>query len=121
MQGADILIVDDDFDIREVLGVVLEQQGYGVLSASDGADALRVLREATPCPRMIFLDLRMPVMNGWQFLEALEHEPHCAGVPIVVITADRSEAAHSVRGVAGFLAKPISLSDILGAVARFVG
>ena len=118
MASAEFLIVDDDQDIRDVFASVLETHGHSVATASNGREALRMLREASPCPRMIFLDLRMPVMNGWQFLEEFVQLPRCAHVPVVVITADRSAASGTLDGIAGFLLKPLDVSDILSAVGK---
>src|SRR5262245_15581342 len=115
-----ILVVDDDEDICELLGIVLRSQGYQVLVARDGAHALEVLREVRVPPFLILLDLRMPVMNGWQFRDQQLRDFRLASIPVVVMTADRSEAARTgVSGAAGFLAKPLQLQELRGMVARF--
>jgi CheY-like chemotaxis protein len=117
--SGDLLIVDDDQDIRETIACVLELHGHTVMTASNGYEALRMLREATSCPRMIFLDLRMPVMNGWEFLEEFVRLPQCSNVPVVVLTADRTAPSQMIDGIAGFLLKPLEVSDILNAVGRY--
>jgi CheY-like chemotaxis protein len=115
-----VLVVDDDPDIRDVLGIIVQQAGYEALSAADGAEALRMLQRMNARPRLIFLDLRMPVMNGWQFREEQLRDSRLEGIPVVVITADSSEAARKgLVGAAGFLAKPLELQEILDALARF--
>lgn len=116
-----ILVVDDDCDLREILGMALEDEGYEVLLARDGAEALRQLREATEPPELIFLDLRMPVMNGWEFLEEQRRDPKIAAVPVVIITADSSAVMESaVRMAAGVLPKPFSHLDVINTAARFM-
>ena len=119
MERADILIVDDDEDIREMVACVLEVHGHSAVTARNGLEALRLLRETSTCPRLIFLDLRMPVMNGWQFLEHFAQLPRCSSIPVVVITADRSVVTRSLDRIAGFLLKPLNVSDILKAVGSY--
>jgi two-component system, chemotaxis family, chemotaxis protein CheY len=82
-----ILIVDDDDDVREMLGEVLEEGGYRVASAEDGREALRYL-SAHPPPFLIILDLMMPVMDGWQFLHEQRKSPALASIPVAVFSAD---------------------------------
>src|SRR5690349_16993945 len=87
--GRRVLVVDDDADIRETVSLILEDEGYEVQSAQDGAAALGVLR-AGPLPDVILLDLMMPVMNGWQFREQQTRDPRLAAIPVVVLSADSS-------------------------------
>jgi CheY-like chemotaxis protein len=111
-----ILIVEDDFDIREALTQILEDEGFQVRCASNGREALEVATSG-PVPRLILLDLMMPVMNGWQFRAEQLKDPRLAAVPVLVISADphlQSKAA--ALGVAGLLKKPIALDDLLSAV-----
>jgi CheY-like chemotaxis protein len=111
-----ILIVEDDFDIREALEQILEEEGYAVRGASNGSEALEIATSG-PAPRLILLDLMMPVMNGWQFRSEQLKDARLAAVPVLVISADpdlQSKAA--TLGVAGLLKKPISLDDLLSAV-----
>src|SRR5947207_15447872 len=82
-----ILIVEDDFDIREALTQILEDEGFQVRCASNGREALEVATSG-PAPRLILLDLMMPVMNGWQFRAEQLKDPRLAEVPVLVISAD---------------------------------
>jgi CheY-like chemotaxis protein len=117
-----ILVVDDDQDIREILAIVLQRQGCEVIVASDGAHALELLRNGSACPAVILLDLRMPIMNGWQFREEQLRDPRLASIPVVVMTGDRSQAAREgLPGTAGFLAKPLELQELRALVSRFTG
>jgi len=111
-----ILIVEDDFDIREALTQILEEEGYAVRGAANGREALDVASEGAP-PKLILLDLMMPVMNGWQFRAEQLKDPRLASVPVLVISADpQVQPKAASLGVAGLLKKPISLDDLLEAV-----
>ena len=81
----DVLVVDDDADARYRIRTVLEKDGYTVAEAGDGREALD--RVAHAVPRVILLDLTMPVMDGFAFLHALRERPGCADVPVIVLTA----------------------------------
>ena len=84
-QRGDVLVVDDDPDMRQRLRSVLERDGWTVAEAGDGADALRMVLHAPP--RMILLDLTMPVMDGFAFLHRLRETPGCSDLPVVVLSA----------------------------------
>jgi len=90
-----ILVVEDDADVRETLRDVLEMEGFQVDMAVNGRDALQAL-EATDAPCLILLDLMMPVMNGWEFLEVIRGREDLDGsIPITVLSAvDFMEAGH---------------------------
>src|SRR5262245_9680008 len=107
-----ILIVDDDPDIRETMGLILEDEGFEVSLASDGAEALAKLRGCEP-PHLILLDLMMPVMNGWQFRAEQEKEEALLNIPVIVISADSNlrEKAQAFGG--NYLAKPLDIQDLL--------
>jgi CheY-like chemotaxis protein len=111
-----ILIVEDDFDIREALTQILEEEGYVVRGAANGREALDVANEGA-APKLILLDLMMPVMNGWQFRAEQLKDPKLASVPVLVISADPQVHPKAASlGVAGVLKKPIALDDLLQAV-----
>ena len=81
-----VLVVDDEREVREALGEVLEDAGYAVVSAAHGAEALGLLAQIPP-PSAILLDLFMPEMNGWRFVEQLRGRASLAHVPVIVVTA----------------------------------
>ena len=114
----DVLIIDDDRDVRETVAQILDDEGYSVASASQGEEAFVQLREGTT-PRLILLDLVMPVMDGRNFLARLAEVPRLAAVPVVIVSGsgDLARAAAALQ-VAGFLEKPIALDDLLGAIRR---
>jgi CheY-like chemotaxis protein len=115
-QTAPVLIVEDDFDIRETLQQLIECGGYPVLTAANGQDALDLLGSA-PRPGLILLDLMMPVMSGYRFLTELRRHPTLADVPVVVVTA----APVQVANVAGILRKPPELEELIRVVEHFCG
>jgi CheY-like chemotaxis protein len=81
-----VLVVDDDADIREAVRAVLESDGYEVHTAANGHEALELLgRMREPC--LILLDLMMPVLSGWEFLELRKRNHHLANLPVVVVSA----------------------------------
>ncbi|HEY0712465.1 MAG TPA: response regulator [Polyangia bacterium] len=115
-----VLIVDDDEGIRAALSQALADEGYPVLAAEHGAEALDVLRTSEPRPCLILLDMMMPVMDGRQFIERKLTDPSLRDVPVVVVTADgRAVKNASELAAADVLAKPISLDQLLLAVQRF--
>jgi len=113
-----VLVVDDDGGIREFVRTVLLEEGYDVAEATDGRDALE--RAKTMRPDVILLDMRMPVMNGWEFARMYRERPG-PHAPIVIVTAalDVAKDARDI-GADGFLAKPFQLDDLLDLVGRHV-
>ena len=100
-----VLLVDDDNDVRDAIAEVLEGEGFRVLRAVNGKDALRLLREGEP-PDCVLFDLMMPVMDGWQFRLEQRRDPHLAAIPVVALSADQSARAQAVDADA-FLEKPV--------------
>lgn len=113
-----VLVVDDDDAIRQFIQMALEGSGYEVATAEDGQEALAAVQAAPP--RVILLDMRMPIMDGWAFTRAYRETPP-PHAPIVVLTAarDAGEYASDVDADA-FLAKPFNLRELLGLVGRLV-
>ena len=111
-----LMIVDDDDEIREALEDVFAERGYSVIAARDGRQALARLEQGER-PDAIFLDLWMPVMNGWQLLEALSGNPELNRIPRVVLTAARGQKARELN-VAEVLMKPVRLEQVLGLAER---
>jgi CheY-like chemotaxis protein len=108
-----VLVVDDDVAIRETLTEVLSEEGYDVECAANGRDALHALDTREP-PRLVLLDLMMPVMSGWELLEVMHDNERLASIPVVVVSA------MTAPGVEGHLQKPVDLERLLTTVARFV-
>lgn len=114
-----ILVVEDNEDIRELVGVVLRQAGYGVEEAENGLDALERLETMRDLPCLLLLDLMMPVMTGTELLQALRDRSHLASVPVVVLTAG-GRPAHA-PGAQKFLRKPADAKVLLNAVQETCG
>jgi CheY-like chemotaxis protein len=117
-----VLVIDDDDDIRETLADLLGDEGYQVVTAMNGADALDKLRapqRIRPC--VILLDLMMPVMNGQQFYSLQQLDPELASIPIVVISADGNVKQKAVPFGGEYLPKPVRIETVLGAVERHCG
>jgi two-component system chemotaxis response regulator CheY len=110
-----VLVVDDDPAILTTVSEILQFEGYAVRTATNGAEALRLVEHARPWA--ILLDMRMPVMDGWGFARALRTRG--IDVPIVVMTAaaDSRRWAEEI-GAAGHVPKPFELLDLVGAVER---
>jgi CheY-like chemotaxis protein len=111
-----VMVVDDDDAIREALQDVLSDEGYEVIGASDGQQALDYLN-ADKRPSAILVDLWMPVMDGWKFLDAMLANPRFSRIPLVVLTAARDQRARELC-VAEVLTKPVQLHQVLGVLER---
>ena len=111
-----ILVVDDDPDLREFLQLVLTSMGFEVTSAANGQEALDDMEDHDP--DLILLDMKMPVMNGWEFCRALEGR--ASRPPIVVVTAAPDPAGRAAEVHAeGWLGKPFEYDDLEAMVRRF--
>lgn len=113
-----ILLVEDDRSIREAVQSVLEDDGYDVVQAENGRDALDRLRSGA-LPDLVVLDLRMPVMDGWEFRAAQKNDPNLAGIPVLAVSADGSAKAEAIAAD-GYLRKPLSTRTLLDTVARIL-
>jgi two-component system response regulator CpxR len=115
-----VLLVEDDPATRASLGLIFRLAGHAVDSAGDGAEALdRALRGPPPC--LIFLDLTMPVMDGWEFLRRRQKSLALSAIPVVVVSAlaDVGREALQALGVSGLLQKPADPADLLAEVVRY--
>ena len=114
---APVLVVDDDPGIRGVIQAALEMEGYTVVTASNGREALDCIAKAQPA--LVLLDLQMPVMTGWDLFSQL-HAAQCP-VPIVFMTAGFRAKAEAERcGADGYLSKPFDLDQLFQTVEHFV-
>jgi CheY-like chemotaxis protein len=118
MNGATIMIVDDDADIRALMKIFLEADGYSVDLAADGCDALEHLRNGAQ-PVLILLDLMMPRMDGAQFLKQIR-STRFAKTPVVIMSGHNTAQKEAVElGATSCLPKPVELVDLLKTVHRF--
>ena len=107
-----ILLVEDDFDIRAMLALALEMEGFEVATAANGREALEELR-AGRAPELILLDLMMPIMNGWEFRNAQRADPALAQIPIVILSGDGNVVEKTAAlGAAAYIRKPLDLDEL---------
>jgi CheY-like chemotaxis protein len=117
--GLRILVVDDDAGMRETLARILRGKGCEVSTATDGSDALRILRGEGPKPNAIVLDLMMPVMGGWEFLEAKGGDETIRAIPVFVTTA-HEHAAVELKHVVGIFRKPDGIPKLIASVEKMM-
>jgi two-component system, chemotaxis family, chemotaxis protein CheY len=113
-----ILVVEDDRDLSEALGLALEHAGYEVAFAPNGKAALDLLRDGV-APAVILLDLAMPVMSGWAFRRHQVVDPALAAIPVIVLSADpRAASLADSPGIRDVLTKPLDVEVLLRALER---
>lgn len=104
-----LLVADDEFAVLEVLSMALEGEGYRVLKAGDGADALRILHQQ-PCD-IVICDERMPVMSGPQLIDAMRAVPRLAEIPVLLMAETWGRTLPEIEGIV-VLGKPILLAEL---------
>jgi CheY-like chemotaxis protein len=112
-----VLLVEDEHDVRVALRNLLEDDGFEVLTASDGQAALVLLDGSERVPDVLVVDLMLPVLDGWSLVAALQRNPRYADIPVIIQSAFRDPPPP--RGIAIFLGKPIDESALLGAIKRY--
>jgi CheY-like chemotaxis protein len=114
-----VLIVEDDDDIREIISSVLAHNGYRILTAADGGEALEQLEKELPS--LILLDLMMPHMSGEEFRQRQLQDERWAAIPVVVLSGggDLRDAGRRMKVEA--IGKPIELKELISTVARYCG
>jgi len=115
-ERVDILVVDDDFDMRDTLIDVLNDEGYRVAVAADGLEAMAYL-EANPAPRVILLDWMMPRCDARQFRERQRLDSRLRAIPVVLLTANARLEVNDL--FEGLLLKPVDLGALLATVASY--
>ncbi len=118
-----ILIVEDDYELRDLLQIVLKEEGFEVETCGNGEMAMDRLTQAKQdqdLPAMVILDLNMPVLNGWEVASRLDADPDLRDIPVIVTSATREqgETAKSLHADA-YLVKPFTTDEILGVVELF--
>jgi CheY-like chemotaxis protein len=114
-----ILLVEDDPDLREGLVLLLSEEGYEVVTAEDGRQALASLRTHAR-PAVILLDLMLPVVDGFEFRVQQRQDPALASVPVIVLSGGGDlERKAGPLAAAACLPKPIDVPALLAHVGRF--
>ncbi|MDH3435997.1 MAG: Hpt domain-containing protein, partial [Betaproteobacteria bacterium] len=116
-----VMVVDDSLTVRKITSRLLEREGYQVLTAKDGVDALEQLKEALPA--VMLLDLEMPRMDGFDLARNMRGDPRTRHVPIIIIssrTADKHRNQAAQLGINVFLGKPYPEAELLQHIANFV-
>jgi two-component system, chemotaxis family, chemotaxis protein CheY len=117
--GELVLLVEDDDDLRELEATILARAGYRVMTAREGGEALD--RVAVEMPRVIFLDMRMPGMDGWTFAREFRAR-HDHATPLVVVTAEACARTRAEEiGADGVLGKPFDATALMRAAQEHVG
>jgi CheY-like chemotaxis protein len=116
MQHKGILVIEDDLNIREALKEALIFEGYQVYTAANGKEGLELVK-GIPRPCLILLDLMMPVMDGFEFMNCREKDAMIAAIPVLIVSAfpDRAQKVQAQ----GFVKKPINLDLLLASVQQF--
>jgi PAS domain S-box-containing protein len=117
-QAFSVLVAEDDRDVREAQAAVLRSRGYDVVAVANGREALDHLRAAVRTD-LVILDLAMPVMDGWSFLEERSRDPRLRGLPTIVISGQRDVAPRVATAGARFVAKPVEPAILLQMIEGF--
>jgi CheY-like chemotaxis protein len=115
----DILLAEDDEDLRQAMVDTLNDAGYSVEAVGNGRDALEWLEDTVAPPKLILLDLMMPVMDGWQFLSERQKTPKVASVPVIVLSANGTFLGEGE--IVAFLRKPVAVKPLLEIIAGYCG
>jgi CheY-like chemotaxis protein len=107
-----VLIVEDETELRDSLRELMEEEGYEVLVAADGREALEQLASARPS--VVILDLIMPVMSGNELYDAMQADPSLATIPIIISTSDPSRSPSGVP----VMKKPVNIRRLIALVAQ---
>jgi CheY-like chemotaxis protein len=116
MTQGPILVVEDDLDLRETLAETLEHRGFDVITAANGLEALKLLRSRASPPSVILLDLMMPVMDGYGFLEEQRNDPELAAIPLAIVTAGHNIDHNRLGTHAPIVPKPFNVPQLLGVI-----
>jgi CheY-like chemotaxis protein len=115
---APILVVDDDQTILVSVAELLELEGYAVATAGNGAEALELTRDLRP--RLVLLDMRMPVLDGWAYAREVRARDFTPRIVVMTAAQDARRWADEI-GADGFIPKPFEADQLIEAVERVVG
>jgi DNA-binding response OmpR family regulator len=117
MMKKKILVIDDEFEIVELTKMILEKEGFAVIGADSGMNALTQLQDLRP--DLILLDVNMPEMDGWEVLKVLKADDATARIPVILFTI-KSEVRDKVHGIQGgaydYITKPFSYDELVSRI-----
>lgn len=117
--SASVFLIEDNDNVREPLAALLSMLGYGVSEAVDGQEALNKLQDG-PLPDLILLDLMMPGMDGWTFLDVKDSDPRLARIPVVVLSAvAKFKPPNPQSSAVAVVAKPFKLQSLVTLVEQY--
>jgi chemosensory pili system protein ChpA (sensor histidine kinase/response regulator) len=117
-----VMVVDDSLTVRKITSRLLEREGYQVITAKDGLDALQLLRETLPA--VMLVDIEMPRMDGFDLTRNVRGDARTKNIPIIIIssrTAEKHRSQAAALGVNAFLGKPYQEAELLQQIASFLG
>lgn len=114
-----VLVVDDEYSIVVTLAALLREEGYEVLTAHQGRQALELLKTSKPVCCLV--DLMMPVMGGADLIAAMQADPTLATIPIILMSAVARDEHLKMHKVAAILRKPFGMSKLLEVLATVIG
>lgn len=123
--GKQVLMIEDDREMVALGRLILEREGYEVLTAYRGEEGLKLLQDNRGNVDLILLDIMMVGMNGWQVLDKIKSDPEMAGIPVIMLTArhyleDEAETAAYAAKFAGYVVKPFVVKDLLTTISDLV-
>jgi CheY-like chemotaxis protein len=116
-----VVVIDDDPMARELIALLLRNEGFEAVQAGSGEEGLRLIREIQPPPVAVVLDVIMPVMDGWSVLAALKLDPRSAGIPVVVATVLEDQDIAWALGAADYLMKPVDRERLANVMRKYAG
>lgn len=115
MPSGEVLLIEDDEEIRAALEDALQSEGYQVIAARNGAEGLRAL-ERSAGVSLVLLDLMMPVMNGYEFIDHVRESEDFRGIPLIVVSANAER--RRIEGADGVIHKPFDLERLFDSIRK---
>ena len=119
MSKEKIIVIEDNIDNQNLLRLLLEREGYPVVTAINGQDGLKIIRQEQP--ELIVLDLSMPIIDGWEMIKHVKADPKIESIPIVVVTAHLQPGEKNQvfeAGCNGYVFKPFKAADLIDEIER---
>ncbi len=121
-----ILMIDDDREMLALGRLILEREGFDVISAHSGLEGLEILNQEDHNVALILLDIMMLGMDGWQVLQLLKKNEKLANIPVIMLTArhyleNESETSNYAGMFDGYVVKPFVVKDLIGKIRGLLG